>query len=46
MQCAHDESDADYIECPACGGYSAAHGIEGDALCEHCSVRLPYPEID
>jgi hypothetical protein len=41
-----DESDTDYIECPVCGGYSAAHRSDGDALCEHCGARLPSHEID
>ncbi len=43
---AHDESDADYIECPACGGYTAAHWMDGDTLCEQCGARLPSHEID
>ena len=41
-----EETDADYIECPACGGYTAAHWTDADALCEHCGARLPSHDID
>lgn len=39
-----DESDSDYIECPACGGYSTAQWTE--SKCDHCGQHLSLDEID